>query len=75
MSAVPERDMVDRCFSAAHKAAGELPPGDAFNQTQAIVYALEGLAHQIRDADDTQFNMFNKLSESINDLGIIVGGK
>lgn len=63
---VPERDAVDQCFRTAN-AEAKLCPADQQHAVKAIVNALEGVARQIRDADDTQDMAFRSLSEVLNE--------
>lgn len=60
---VPERNAVDQCFKEAYEAAVSA-------DTRALVYALEGVARQIRDADDTQSNGFDLLIKAINENNV-----
>jgi hypothetical protein len=75
VSDVPERDAADRAFKAAHAHADEIETGrdDAANlgsAVAAVVYALEGVMRQIRDHDDTQFNVHRELRETLNDSNV-----
>lgn len=60
---VPERDKVDECFKQAYHWA-RTP------DIKALVYALEGVARQIRDADDTQDNLRAELCATLNDSNV-----
>lgn len=60
---VPERDKVDECFRVAYSA---IDPNSG-QQAKAIVLALEGVARQLRDSDDTQDMAFRALVEALNE--------
>lgn len=72
---IEERDIVDRAFASAHATLNELVVATDTERVLAgcagaIVDALEGLAHQVRDADDTVATLLvPKLVESLDDLG------
>jgi hypothetical protein len=81
--AVPERDAVDRAFSAAQSSLDEAqqstgPTGNSSETivhcARALVYALEGVMRQIRDLDDDLFAGQGKLESSLADLGTIING-
>jgi hypothetical protein len=74
--AVPERDVVDQCFESAKKRIFEITDFDLKAATGAIVAALEGLTHQIRDADDTVATVLaSKIEQGFTDLTIARGGE
>lgn len=77
MSEVPERDAVDRCFASAEaklrdahdQAAGGAQALAVVMVGEAIVKAIEGLARQVRDADDTIATVLvPAFREELNDL-------
>lgn len=65
---VPERDKVDDCFREAQKNAED-------KNTLAIVYALEGIARSIRDADDTQDNIRRELVGVLNENAVLISDR
>lgn len=60
---VPERNKVDECFTQAHATATSA-------DTKALIYALEGVARSIRDADDTQDNIREELVLALNESNV-----
>lgn len=72
MSAVPERDAVDRCLKSARDALPGLT-GSANTAAQIACDLTEALVRQIRDADDTQANsVAHEIATGLSDLNIVV---
>jgi hypothetical protein len=73
VSGVPERDLVNNCLAAARDRINALPLGDNRTQNEIHLYLVEALVRQIRDADDTQFEIAQRVEAGFADLGVILG--
>lgn len=73
MSGVPERDLVNNCLAAAREKIMSLTMGQGRLQNEINLYLVEALVRQIRDADDTQFEIAQRIEAGFADLGVILG--
>lgn len=67
MALPPERRAANDAFDAAEEEAKKVTNEDLQHVALALVYSVQGLMLQVRDADDTQADRLDTLIAAINE--------